>query len=423
MAEVPRQTTDNVTHSGKSRLLQDLPAELVELITLCLPHLDQAALRTTCRELEAKTQRPFALTNFRDKTFLLRDLWSMQTLADISRHKVYGKVMKDITLVPWQLEPRAKSSSNRTDAQEAEYACIRTEQDGQWKRELWKHSLRDALKNFALAGTCISIAFDADGCNHNTTDQAEHACRSRPCGRARLERRVGNDECVLASPSLPRGRHSAQMLWTILDSGCRVQRLDMSQPWTSVPMQHFGTARVRKAITQSQTLATVEKLDLFLDKIVHVEVEVDSDHGAVGFAEFIRHARDLKHLEFGRPICSRGDYYLPVPLIYTLLRTVSLPGLRVLELSHWCVRTKDLLEFLLRHANSMRCVVVGGLLDCQTPHMFRTAAQQLYTDILGAGAQLEQFSVGDGEYVGRTYGMADGRWTTKRAVKVRLQWH
>ncbi|KAK4892796.1 hypothetical protein LTR27_008710 [Elasticomyces elasticus] len=350
MGEVSTQTADHITYK-----------ELVELITLCLPHLDQAALRTTCRKLEAKTQRPFALTNFRDKTFLLRDPWSMQSLVDISRHRIFSKVIKNITLVPWQLELRSQSSYIKPDTQDTEYKRIRTEHERQWRFSLWQQPLSDALKNLAVVGACVSIEFDTserDSANHMTLG-AEHACS--PCGRARLERCMGYEQYVYAPLSPSIGWKIDGMLRTILDSECHVERLVMRQVGASVPTRLFVSSRNQELYAASHTLATLDKIDL---SIYSTNSCLDDfDRFVVGFISFIRHARNLKHLTLRREIYP--NWRTSDPLVNALLRADGLPGLCILEMSLWSARAADLLNFLRRHAHTMRRVAMGQMVEAR----------------------------------------------------------
>ncbi|KAK5719536.1 hypothetical protein LTR15_008060 [Elasticomyces elasticus] len=385
MGEVPTQTADHITSMGKSPL-QDLPAELVGLITLCLPHLDQAALRTTGRELEAKTHRPFALTNFSDKTFLLRDPWSMQTLVDISRHRIF---------MPLQLEPSIELSCIKADTHHIEYKRIRKEHERQWRFSIWQQSLSDALKNFAVVGACVSIEFDTserDSTNHITLG-AEHACS--PCGRARLERCMGYEQYVYVPLSPSIGWKIDGMLRTILDSGCHVERLVMQQVGASVPTRLFVSSRNQELYAASYTLATLDKIDL---SIYSTNSCLDDfDRFVDGFISFIRHARQLKHLTLRRELYP--SWRTSDPLVNALLRADGLPGLCILEMPLWSARAADLLDFLRRHAHTVRRVAMGQMVESEMAEGPDDTGRQLYAEVLDAGVQLEQFSVGGWDYV------------------------
>ncbi|KAK5682096.1 hypothetical protein LTS10_005221 [Elasticomyces elasticus] len=415
-------------------LLQTLPVELVELIVSCLARSDLAALRTTCRELAAKTERSFALANFTDRAFLMRDPWSMQTLVDISRHRVYAKVLKKITFVPWQLETWVGGWRSREDGQYAqndEYARIRIEHDDQWSHNLWQQLLIDALKNLAVAGPCVHIGFEmweCRRCAHEdciydeydepehvdcNADKVEHACRDQPCGRARLERRVrngehhpiGSDECELTAPQGRHGLiggHCANLFRMILESGCRIKHLAMDQPWTRIQPHHFASGQAQEPITESVTLVTLETLELFLHNSCFGQCQDDLYHEVVAFIDQIRQARNLKHLMLTRQLYNGWiECGLPTPLTDALLRIGVWPCLRVLELKYWSARREDLLGFIRRHANTIKRVVVGWLDNCTTSEESDAAAQKLYADLLAAGVQLEQFCVGDWDYVRR----------------------
>ncbi|KAK3641625.1 hypothetical protein LTR56_011227 [Elasticomyces elasticus] len=384
MGKVSTQIADHITFK-----------ELVELITLCLPHLDQAALRTTCRELEAKTHRPFALTNFSDKTFLLRDPWSMQTLVDLSRHRIFSKVIKNITLVPWQLEPRSQSSYIKPDTQDTEYKRIRTEHERQWRFSLWQQPLSDALKNLAVVGACVSIEFDTSerkSVNHITLG-AEHACN--PCGRARLGRCMGYEQYVYATRSSTVGWKIDTMLRTILDSGCHVERLVMLQVGASVPRRYFATAQNQELNATSQTLTTLNKIDLHIYD-THSSRH-DSDSFEVGFINFLRHARHLKHLTLRREIYP--DWRTSTPLMNALLRADGLPGLCILDMPQWSARAANLLDFLRRHAHTLTRVAMGQMVESEMAEGPDDTGRQLYADVLDAGLQLQQFSVGGWDYI------------------------
>ncbi|KAK5696207.1 hypothetical protein LTR97_008627 [Elasticomyces elasticus] len=385
MGEVSTQIADHITFKSKSPL-KDLPAELVELITLCLPHLDQAALRKTCRELEAKTQRPFALTNFSDKTFLLRDPWSMQTLVDISRYRIF---------MPLQLEPSIELSCTKTDTQDIEYKRIRKEHERQWRFSIWQQSLSDALKNFAVVGACVSIEFDTaerDSTNHITLG-AEHACN--PCGRARMKRCMGYEQYVYAPLSPSIGWKIDGMLRTILDSGCHVERLVMRQVGASVPTRLFVTSRNQELYAASHTLATLDKIDL---SIYSTNSCLDDfDRFVVGFISFIQHARQLKHLTLRRELYP--GWRTSDPLVDALLRADGLPRLCILEMLLWSARAADLLDFLRRHARTTRRVATGQMVESERAEGPDDTGRQLYADVLDAGPQLEQFSVGGWDYI------------------------
>ncbi|KAK3636190.1 hypothetical protein LTR56_014353 [Elasticomyces elasticus] len=411
--ETSRNPAQATARMGES-ILPTLPVELVKLITSCLPRHDLAALRTTCRELAVKTQRSFALANFTDKTFLLRDPWSMQTLVDICRHRVYAKVLRNITFVPWQLEA----------PQNAEYASIRIEHDDQWSHDLWQQLLIDALKNLAVAGPCVSIAFEMWGCercshvdcmyepghDHCKIAQVKHACRDQPCGRARLERQVRNgeyrpiesDECELTAPQDIRGGHNAKLFRAILGSGCRIKHLAMDWPWTRLQPHHFASGQDQELITALPTLATLETLQLYLHNSCFGHHPDELYHEVVGLIDLIRHAGNLKRLRLRRQLYnSWHKRCLPTPFTDALLRTDHWSCLIVLDLKSWSARVEDLMAFIRRHANTIKRVIVGWLVDCKTPQISHAKAQHLYAEVLAAGVQLEQFSVGNWDYVRR----------------------
>ncbi|KAK5742079.1 hypothetical protein LTR17_003587 [Elasticomyces elasticus] len=398
-------------------LMQTLPVELVELITLCLPHADLIALRTTCRELAAKTERSFALANFTDRTFLMRDPWSMQTLVDISRNRVYAKVLEHITFVPWQLETWVGGAYSRNDvynAQNAEYARIRTEHDDQWSHNLWQQPLFDALKNLAVAGPCVYIGFEmweCQRCAHADcmfdefdepehvdckADKVDHACRDQPCGRARLERRIQNGEHppIGSDEWSPWSRRWALCEALPHDTGVRMpyQASSYGSAMDEDTPHHFANGQAQGPITESLTLVTLETLELFLHNSCFGQYPDDLYHEVVAFIDQIRQARNLKHSMLTRQLYNGWiECGLPTPLTDALLRIGVWPCLRVLELKYWSARREDLLGFTRRHANTIKRVVVGWLDNCTSSEESDAAAQKLYADVLAAGVQLEQF--------------------------------
>ncbi|KAK5682994.1 hypothetical protein LTS10_004522 [Elasticomyces elasticus] len=220
----------NVPEFTPREALLSLPPELAERVTTFLPPSDLLALRATCRDLEAKTRRPFIDANMVSKTFLLSDQESMQVLVEISAHSIFGAAVKNITLVPWQLRGIKDHRSMRVEEAERQqltareirksqreaghdYARIHAAQKDYLTGDEWHIPLAEAMANFARSGNTLSIELAT------RLQRPESAC-----GAARLSRVVGYSSALVCRRDIDLLVPEMRFLRTVLASGCRIEK-------------------------------------------------------------------------------------------------------------------------------------------------------------------------------------------------------
>ncbi|KAK4890520.1 hypothetical protein LTR27_010801 [Elasticomyces elasticus] len=349
---------------------------------------DLLSLRATCRDLEAKTRRPFTDANIASKTFLLPDEQSMEVLVEISRHPTFSAAIKTITLVPWQL--REAEDHQKMRFEDGRRKQLTAREIRARKRENGKDHSRDALAEalatFARDGNTISIELAAD--------------LSRPesaCGAARLGRVAGYSSSLMCRSELHMLAPEIRFLRTVLSSGCRIQRLALTgcqnlllDSFANPTLLDFDSSSRSRASCRTLTaLGSLQTLSLTLSAY--------QDHPGK-FVNFINQARELKELTLDRDDTDDD-------LAQCLLRSAKLPHLCILNAPNLTVLDDDIILFVKRHASSLRQVQVRRLWRLivnnavePTPSTGMALSAKVYADLLKEGIGLQSWKVYGSEH-------------------------
>ncbi|KAK3626052.1 hypothetical protein LTR56_020065 [Elasticomyces elasticus] len=180
-----------------------------------------------------RIQHPFVKAYFREKTFMLPSLDSMQALVAISRHPIFGKAMKKINLMALRVRDLKPAGSDqilrRLQRAEARGSTqmgalirlirhqrrlqeqISDEQDDYYSDCRWTTPLTQALRNFK--STSCDMFVDWQECR-----EYSGITRNAACGRMHIERMLGVSDCMI---NVPVDDHQGiEFLMAIDQGGC-----------------------------------------------------------------------------------------------------------------------------------------------------------------------------------------------------------
>jgi len=389
----PRDEDRMMSPAPSRDSLLDLPVEMIERIASFLPHVDVLALRATCRGAAATTHRTFEHTNFRSKAFILADAWSMQALVDIAQHPSLGKVLKHVTLMPYQvnntrldmlmrdrivlaseglLAPRELRRRRREG--QAVHARIMAKHERYWAASGWQEPLAAALSSLAATGSAISITLDA-------------VRGIALCGGKHLGRLLGYDDCLGPIDTTScRGPEAPALLSTVLRSACQFDVLTVGA--SDIPALRVTEPMLLDTPPFSRALASLRRLDMRV-------LDINRHEFAELLVDFLHSARTLEHLSLkscGHPTAD---------LINHVLRKTRLPLLRVLDLRTLVVGEDPLIRFVKAHATTIRHVGARRLVD---PTVLGTVSdaqrsKEILAELVDAGVRLRTFHVHGREWV------------------------
>ncbi|KAK3658750.1 hypothetical protein LTR56_001621 [Elasticomyces elasticus] len=192
--------------------LLTLPAELMEAVADNVSAADLRALKLTCRLVNTNVQRAFVRAHFTEQSFILSSPQSMQALVDITKDKVYGKVIRTLNLLALKIPKSPPYAQGRYGRRRAAEGQPDPDRDTRIQKPL-----REALQQIKTSTDGISINLI------NTTAELRSACGVRA-----LESILGQADCLSEIGSYQSAIPT--LLHAISEGGCPLVGFRFSDP-------------------------------------------------------------------------------------------------------------------------------------------------------------------------------------------------
>ncbi|KAK5738700.1 hypothetical protein LTR17_005832 [Elasticomyces elasticus] len=327
---VPRKagTTAQQPATRGAPLFFGLPVEMIELIARAVPAEDLPAMRLVCRELEHAIHRVFVQTHFTDKTFMLPSPESMQALVEISKHSIYGKLLKKVRLVniaametrflSWRITGGGAPVRTREERVRSRAMRIREEQTYEkqikyYKQCQWSADLIEALQNFKETAGSLTIAFEDDNTRRNSACGMRKLLRFLECSRSGLITMDADEDMVV------------ELLQAIVQGSCPIVGFELTgfPGGIDLPLWTMGQS---SAIDMDPTVfAGLREIDMFLSSYAKFKNVIEYVLAYFGGLQSVQRLRL-------RTTCG-----LELADLDSFLRIAWLPNIQHLTLSGACV--------------------------------------------------------------------------------------
>ena len=328
-------------------IILTLPLKIFEHIAELAQPEDLTALRLTCKEAAANSQRPFAKAFFTKRAFLLSDEESLRTLLTIAEHETFGRTMETVVICVDEVPSddhtamRLAAFGPQDDERESiTKARLRTKQQWEDRRvildqrklmqgqkiDVWL--LFEALTQFKKHGNVIKL---------QVMDQGEAGIAAR--NAKTLEYLSGGRLWWMESNE----RLVDTVLRALVPSKLLVEHFTVSMDNCSWSIQHL-TNDVSIYSDAIQAFGSLKYLRLRFD--------VEQDAGPEDAAKFVRLIESAQCLERLSLQALRPSFFTNptiLKLLGTLFMTSELAALRFLDLQGIPADFSHVVTFLKRH--------------------------------------------------------------------------
>ena len=363
-----------------------LPVELIEWIASYLDRTELLDLRYACRDLEARTSSITASTFFKDRTFLMADEYSLDTLCEISRHPLYQKSIKVIRLSLLTLRRTHAEWSNRCGPScytrmmcgppntradraynrrlsEGYKECISQEDKFQIGKDI--EYLPAALVNFMRAGNVPRVS---------TSTRNEVACRVPPDWDC-LDRVTSYRDCLTLEYEIERPFEIIHR--ALVDAAFPIRKLRLGHLIAPAPLAPF---LYRGSPTTFAHLRHL-RLDIVFTMVYRGETDravFDKAYGErQGLLRVVSEAQNLETFALGvlgepeRAVRLAEKYRGVFPwLVCGQIESLPKPfqHLRSLDLEEDDMMPDLLLRFIEDHRSTLESFYVDGIIDGKSVH-------------------------------------------------------